>query len=106
MRKKKLKITEKDIFSTYLPFERPIVELEKTILEMRTRHESGIDLSEEIESAEKTLEKEAKKVFEHLTPWQRVQVARHPLRPYTLDYIRYLTEGFLQLHGRSEQHTS
>ncbi len=99
MKKKRLKITGKDIFNTYLPFERPIVELEKTILEMKARSEGGIDLSGEIKSAEKKLEKEVRKVFEHLTPWQRVQVARHPLRPYTLDYVNYLMEGFLELHG-------
>ncbi len=99
MKKKKLKITGKDIFNTYLPFERPIVELEKTILEMKARSEAGIDLSGEIKSAEKKLEKEVRRVFEHLTPWQRVQVARHPLRPYTLDYVNYLMEGFLELHG-------
>ncbi len=99
MKKKKLKIIGKDIFNTYLPFERPIVELEKMILEMKTRSETGINLSGEIKSAEKKLEKEVRKVFEHLTPWQRVQVARHPLRPYTLDYISYLMEGFLELHG-------
>lgn len=99
MKKKKLKITEKDIFSACLPFERPIVELEKTIIEMRARNEAGIDLSGEIKSAEKKLEKEVRKVFEHLTPWQRVQVARHPLRPYTLDYVNYLMEGFVELHG-------
>ena len=45
------------------------------------------------------MEKEMRKVFEHLTPWQRVQVARHPLRPYTLDYVHYLMKGFLELHG-------
>ena len=73
MKKKKLKITGKDIFNTCLPFERPIVELEKTILEMRARSEAGIDLTGEIKSAEKKLEKEVRKVFEHLTPWQRVK---------------------------------
>ena len=99
MKKKKLKITGKDIFNTYLPFERQIVELEKTILEMKARSEAGINLSGEIKSTEKKLEKEVRKVFEHLTPWQRVQVARHPLRPYTLDYVSYLMEGFLELHG-------
>lgn len=100
MTRKKIKITDKDIFNTFLPFERPIVEMEKTILEMKVRSESGaINLSGEIKSAEKKLDKEIKKVFEHLTPWQRVQVARHPLRPYTLDYINYLTEGFIELHG-------
>lgn len=99
MKKKKIRITDKDIFSACLSFERPIVELEKTIIEMRARNEAGIDLSGEIKSAEKKFEKEVRKVFRHLTPWQRVQVARHPLRPYTLDYIHYLMDGFLELHG-------
>lgn len=100
MKKKKIHITNKDIFNTFLPFERPIVEMEKTILEMRARSDSGnIDLESEIKSAEKKLEKEVKKVFEHLTPWQRVQVARHPLRPYTLDYVNFLMEDFIELHG-------
>ena len=97
--KKKMSVSGKDILSSHLSFERPIMELEKTIIEMRTRHESGIDLSKEIKSAEKKLEKELRKVFEHLTPWQRVQVARHPLRLYTLDYVNYLMDGFVELHG-------
>ncbi len=100
MKKKKMSITDKDIFNTFLPFERPIVEMEKTIIEMKARSDSGnIDLASEIKSTEKKLEKEIRKVFEHLTPWQRVQVARHPLRPYTMDYVGYLTKGFLELHG-------
>src|SRR3989338_5553883 len=99
MKKKKIKITDKDIFNACLPFERPILGLEKTIIEMRARHEAGIDLSGEIKSAEKTLEKEIRKIFQNLTPWQRVQVARHPLRPYTLDYVNYLAKNFLELHG-------
>ncbi len=99
MKKKKVKLGDRDIFTTCLPFERPIVELEKMILEMKAKSSEGIDLSDEIQSAEKKLEKEVRKVFEHLTPWQRVQVARHPLRPYTLDYIHYLMDEFSELHG-------
>lgn len=99
MKKEKIKISGKDFSAACLPFERPIAELEKTIMEMKTRSESGIDLSGEIKSAEKKLEKEVRRIFHHLTAWQRVQVARHPLRPYTLDYIRYLTQGFTELHG-------
>src|SRR3989344_9314466 len=99
MKKKKVKLGDRDIFTTCLPFERPIVELEKMILEMKAKSSEGIDLSDEIQSAEKKMEKEVRKVFEHLTPWQRVQVARHPLRPYTLDYIHYLMDEFSELHG-------
>ncbi len=82
-----------------LAFERPIVELEKTIEQLKEHTKNGIDLSGEIKSAEKKLEKALRETFENLTPWQRVQVARHPLRPYTLDYIRALAEDFIEMHG-------
>ena len=97
LKKEKIKITEKDHSEVYLPFEKPIVELEQMIKEMKSKKE--IDLGEEIKSAEKKLETMTRKTYEHLTPWQRVQVARHPLRPYTLDYIRYFIEDFIELHG-------
>ncbi len=82
-----------------LPFERPIVELEKTIAGLKEHSKDGIDLSGEIKSVEKKLEKALKDVFDHLTPWQRVQVARHPLRPYTLDYIHAFMDDFVEIHG-------
>ncbi len=87
------------ITTGYLPFERPIVDLEKTIEQLKEHSKDGIDLSGEIKSAEKKLEKALKETFENLTAWQRVQVARHPLRPYTLDYIHALTDDFVELHG-------
>ncbi|PIQ85486.1 MAG: acetyl-CoA carboxylase carboxyl transferase subunit alpha [Candidatus Omnitrophica bacterium CG11_big_fil_rev_8_21_14_0_20_45_26] len=96
-KREKIKITEKDTTEVYLPFEKPIVELENMLKEMRSKKE--IDLSEEIKSAEKKLEVMIRKTYEHLTPWQRVQVARHPLRPFMLDYVRYLIEDFLEIHG-------
>jgi acetyl-CoA carboxylase carboxyl transferase subunit alpha len=98
-KKNKIRIGNQSVNSTHLPFEKSIIDLEKTILEMKARHEGGIDLSDEIESAERKLEKEARKVYDHLTPWQRVQVARHPQRPYTLDYVQALTENFTELRG-------
>ncbi|MBU3758352.1 MAG: acetyl-CoA carboxylase carboxyltransferase subunit alpha [Candidatus Omnitrophica bacterium] len=82
-----------------LSFERPVIELEKKIDELRASAAQGIDLSGEISSAEKKMEKALKDIFDNLTPWQRVQVARHPLRPYTMDYIQYLTTDFVELHG-------
>lgn len=85
--------------SACLPFERPIVELEKTIAQLKEHSKNGIDLTGEIKSAQKKLDKALKETFENLTAWQRVQVARHPLRPYTLDYIHALTDDFLELHG-------
>lgn len=95
----KVQLGTRDIFETCLPFERPVVEMEKKILELKTSANEGIDLSGEIKSVEKKLEKALKDIFDNLTPWQRVQVARHPLRPYTLDYVRYLTSDFVELHG-------
>jgi acetyl-CoA carboxylase carboxyl transferase subunit alpha len=98
-KKEKIKIGTRDIADACLPFERPVIELEKKINELRASAEQGIDLSGEIESAEKKLENALRDMFDNLTPWQRVQVARHPLRPYTLDYINYLTKDFVELHG-------
>lgn len=89
----------KDWFDVCLPFEKPIVELEKMILEMKESSNADVDLSSEVKSLEKKLEKSIHEIFQDLTPWQRVQVARHSLRPYTLDYIRYLITDFFEIHG-------
>lgn len=100
MKRKKLEPVERTFATATLPFEQPIAELERTIREMKSHiSDSGVDLSNEIKSAEKKLEKEIHRVFENLTPWQRVQVARHPLRPYTLDYIHQIMEDFIEIHG-------
>ena len=98
-KKEKIKLGTRELTDACLPFERPVVELEKKIQELKTSASEGIDLSGEIKSAEKKLEKALKEIFDNLTPWQRVQVARHPLRPYTLDYINYLTQDFIEFHG-------
>lgn len=83
-----------------LDFEKPIVELEKKIQDMREfGTSSNIELSSEIEVLESKLEKLQKDIYSHLTRWQRVQLARHPDRPYSLDYIRLITEDFVELHG-------
>ncbi|MDD5216763.1 MAG: acetyl-CoA carboxylase carboxyltransferase subunit alpha [Candidatus Omnitrophica bacterium] len=95
----KVKLGDRDIFDTCLSFERPVVELEKKIQELRSSTGGDIDLSGEIKSAEKKLEKALKDIFDNLSPWQRVQVARHPLRPYTMDYVQYLTQDYVELHG-------
>lgn len=89
----------KNYLEVSLPFEKPIIELEKTINDLRAHSKEGIDLSGEIKSTEKKLEDAIKDVFSNLTPWQRVQVARHPLRPYTMDYISYLAPDFTEIHG-------
>jgi len=97
--KEKIRLGTRDFASACLPFEKPVVELEKKIQELKASKSGGIDLSGEIKSAERKLEKALKEIFDNLTPWQRVLVARHPMRPYTLDYIQYLMTDFLELHG-------
>jgi acetyl-CoA carboxylase carboxyl transferase subunit alpha len=83
-----------------LDFEKPILELELKIAELKSLALDGsIDLSEEIKTLETRLEKLRKEVFESLTPWQKVQIARHPKRPYTIDYINMITTDFIEIHG-------
>jgi acetyl-CoA carboxylase carboxyl transferase subunit alpha len=98
-KKEKIRLGTRELSATWLPFERPIMELEKKINELKSSSGEGIDLSGEIKSVEKKLEKALKEIFDNLTPWQHVQVARHPLRPYTLDYVKHLTTDFVELHG-------
>lgn len=83
-----------------LDFEKPIIELEKKIDEMREyAHTEDVDMSEEIVKLEKRCEKLKKDVYSNLTSWQRVQLARHPERPYTLDYIKRMCSNFIEIHG-------
>jgi len=85
---------------TVLEFEKPIVELEQKIEEMRGLASSGqVDIEDEIQRLQEKLDKMYIKVYSGLTRWQRVQLARHPDRPYTRDYIDRITEDFLELHG-------
>jgi acetyl-CoA carboxylase carboxyl transferase subunit alpha len=81
-----------------LEFEKPILELEQKIDEMRKMADS-LDISDEINRLEQKVNELRRNVFENLTPWQIVQLARHPNRPYTLDYIYLMTENFVELHG-------
>jgi acetyl-CoA carboxylase carboxyl transferase subunit alpha len=81
-----------------LEFEKPIVELEKKIEEMRSL-EDNLDIKDEIHSLEEKVIQLKKNIYENLTRWQRVQLARHPERPYTLDYIELITSDFIELHG-------
>ncbi|MFA6216643.1 MAG: acetyl-CoA carboxylase carboxyltransferase subunit alpha [Candidatus Omnitrophota bacterium] len=83
-----------------LEFEKPIVELEKKIQELKSFvSDKKIDLSSEVKRLEEKLESLRKETYSHLTPWQRVQIARHPHRPYTLDYIALIMTDFIELHG-------
>lgn len=84
----------------FLEFEQPIAELEAKIEELRrVGHDSEINLAEEIHRLEKKNEELTKTIFANLKPWQKVQLARHPQRPYTLDYIERLFTDFDELHG-------
>ncbi len=87
--------------STYvLPFEKTIVELEKKLEELRSFSEDqDLDISSEITKLETKLEKERVSTYENLTAWQKVQMSRHPLRPYTRDYIHKITTKFIEIHG-------
>ncbi len=83
-----------------LDFEKPLVELEKRIEELKSfSKEREIDLSDEIATLERKAESLRKEIFENLTPWQRIMIARHPRRPTTLDYISLIFEEFIELHG-------
>ncbi|HKJ67601.1 MAG TPA: acetyl-CoA carboxylase carboxyltransferase subunit alpha [bacterium] len=85
---------------TVLEFEKPIVELQQKIEEMRGLSAAGdVDIEDEIQRLEEKLEKLSTKVYSGLSRWQRVQLARHPDRPYTLDYINRMTTRFQELHG-------
>lgn len=84
----------------YLEFEKPIAELQKKISDMRDFSIGDkIDFSGEIASLERKLDKLREEIFTNLTRWQRVQLSRHPKRPYTLDYIDLMTSDFVELHG-------
>lgn len=84
----------------YLDFEQPIADLEQKIKELRELSITDDDvLSPEIQRLEGRVDELRKSIFSNLTRWQRVQLARHPDRPYTLDYIHTITENFVEIHG-------
>ena len=86
--------------TTFLDFEQPIAELEGKIDELRyVQDDSALDISEEIERLQKKSRGLTKDIYAKLSPWQISQVARHPQRPYTLDYINALFSHFEELHG-------
>ena len=94
-----------------LDFEEPFGKLQEQLEKaIEIGEESGVDISQTIDDLKKKIDKTRKEIYANLTPWQRVQVSRHSERPYTLEYINYLTGGdFIELHGdrgRSEEHTS
>lgn len=83
-----------------LEFERPIVELRQKIDELiKITDEANVDLSVEIQKLESRLQKLEEDIYKNLQPWDRVQIARHPLRPTSLDYISHLFDDFFECHG-------
>ncbi len=83
-----------------LDFEKPILELERKIEELKKFTSSEkINLKSEIKKLEDKLDRAKREIFENLTPWQRVQISRHPKRPYTLDYVKTIMTDFIELHG-------
>jgi len=84
----------------HLEFEKPIVDLENKLSDMKQlAQQSGVDVTAAITKLEEKISSLKKDTFQNLTRWQRVQLSRHPERPYTLDYIYELSEDFVELHG-------
>jgi acetyl-CoA carboxylase carboxyl transferase subunit alpha len=85
-----------------LDFEKPIVELQNKLAELKKHpetHSLDISFEEQIQQIEQKIEETRRQIFFNLTAWQRVQLARHPKRPFTFDYLRTAFSGFTELHG-------
>ncbi|MBT8045623.1 MAG: acetyl-CoA carboxylase carboxyltransferase subunit alpha [Pontiella sp.] len=83
-----------------LPFESPIMELETKLKELESfSQEQDIDVSHELQNMKDKIEKTRTEIYANLSAWQKVQVARHPDRPYTMDYINTMTTDFVEIHG-------
>jgi acetyl-CoA carboxylase carboxyl transferase subunit alpha len=86
--------------TTWLDFERPVHELEQRIQDLKQHAgEQGLDAKSELADLERKAEELRREIYANLTPYQRVQLARHPKRPYTLDYLERCFTGFTELHG-------
>jgi acetyl-CoA carboxylase carboxyl transferase subunit alpha len=84
----------------FLEFEHPIAELESRIEELRyVQNESAVDISDEIDRLSQKSQQLTKDIYSSLSPWQVTQIARHPQRPYTLDYVQEIFTDFQELHG-------
>ena len=85
---------------TPLEFEKPLVELEKKIEAIKIEYKEHLaDAGPELDALEVKLKEEREKLYSNLTPWQRVQIVRHPQRPYTLDYLKLLAGDFMEMSG-------
>lgn len=84
----------------HFDFEKPIQELEDQLEEVRKVHEKGkVDMQAKMKELEEKIFETKKEIYKNLNGWQRVQISRHPERPYTLDYIEHCFEHFIELHG-------
>jgi acetyl-CoA carboxylase carboxyl transferase subunit alpha len=85
---------------SWLDFEKPLVELEKQIEDLKELAGAGHpEIKEQVQKLERIADKKRRETYEKLTRWERVQLARHPLRPYCSDYIGMITSRFIELHG-------
>ncbi len=85
---------------TPLEFEKPIVELEAKLADLKKHsYATDVDFDKEVRDMEGKIEKTKRQIYQNLTPWERVQIARHPARPYTLDYFQLSFSHFIELHG-------
>ncbi len=82
-----------------LEFEKPILEIQKKITELQNLSDKHVDLGPEIAKLEDKLESMRSQVYANLSTWQRIQIARHPKRPYTMDYINMMSDDFMEIHG-------
>jgi acetyl-CoA carboxylase carboxyl transferase subunit alpha len=87
------------VASYVLPFEKPVVELVNRVRELRELAETDRQFLPELRKLEEKTSKVARELFAELDPWQKVQLSRHPNRPYTMDYVPYLFQDFQELHG-------
>ncbi|MDX9705359.1 MAG: acetyl-CoA carboxylase carboxyl transferase subunit alpha, partial [Weeksellaceae bacterium] len=85
----------------YLEFEQPIKELQEQLQSCKAvGEENGVDVRQACKQIEVAIEESKKKIYSNLTPWQKVQLSRHPSRPYSLDYLDEITNHtFIELHG-------
>lgn len=84
----------------YLEFEKPLEELQEQLDKAQETHDKGkVDMADTIAQLEKKMANTKKNIYQDLTGWQKVQLSRHPERPYSLDYIENITTDFLELHG-------
>lgn len=88
------------MMESWLDFEKPLIELEKQIKDLKSLADSGHpEIAEQVEKLERIADRKRQETYEKLTRWERVQLARHPLRPYSYDYIRMIASEFTELHG-------